>query len=86
MTGALVVLDECADIDTVLWVAQVRRMTGALVAVGQWRLSPSEVKDLLEARDSYPQNMMAPPDGLFLQKVEYEETDLFPEAMETDLT
>ncbi|KAK1157296.1 tRNA pseudouridine synthase-like 1 [Acipenser oxyrinchus oxyrinchus] len=67
---------------------QVRRMTGALVAVGQGRLSPSEVKDLLEVRDSlaYPQNMMAPPDGLFLQKVEYEETDLFPEAMETDLT
>ncbi|XP_041129131.1 tRNA pseudouridine synthase-like 1 [Polyodon spathula] len=67
---------------------QVRRMTGALVAVGQGRLSPSEMKDLLEARDSlaYPQNMMAPPDGLFLQKVEYEETDLFPEAMETDLT
>ncbi|KAK6472442.1 tRNA pseudouridine synthase-like 1 [Huso huso] len=65
---------------------QVRRMTGALVAVGQGRLSPSEVKDLLEARNSlaYPQNMMAPPDGLFLQKVEYEETDLFPEAMETD--
>ncbi|KAK1159463.1 tRNA pseudouridine synthase-like 1 [Acipenser oxyrinchus oxyrinchus] len=85
---AVVVVDECADIDSVLCVAQVRRMTGALVAVGQGRLSPSEVKDLLEVRDSlaYPQNMMAPPDGLFLQKVEYEETDLFPEAMETDLT
>ncbi|KAJ8258754.1 hypothetical protein COCON_G00177660 [Conger conger] len=57
---------------------QVRRMTGALVAVGQGRLSVSQLQELLEARDSlaYPQNMCAPPTGLFLTSVEYDESDL----------
>ncbi|KAJ8259459.1 hypothetical protein GJAV_G00169500 [Gymnothorax javanicus] len=58
---------------------QVRRMTGALVAIGQGRLSVSQLQDLLEVRDSlaYPQNMVAPPTGLFLTRVEYDESDLF---------
>ncbi|XP_061076341.1 tRNA pseudouridine synthase-like 1 isoform X2 [Conger conger] len=57
---------------------QVRRMTGALVAVGQGRLSVSQLQELLEARDSlaYPQNTCAPPTGLFLTSVEYDESDL----------
>uniref|UniRef100_A0A3P8V4G7 tRNA pseudouridine synthase n=1 Tax=Cynoglossus semilaevis TaxID=244447 RepID=A0A3P8V4G7_CYNSE len=52
---------------------QVRRMTGALVAVGQGRLSVSQLKDLLEAQDSnaYPQGLTAPPQGLFLTRVDY---------------
>ncbi|KAJ8360614.1 hypothetical protein SKAU_G00171390 [Synaphobranchus kaupii] len=57
---------------------QVRRMTGALVAVGQGRLSLSQLQELLEVRDSlaYPKNMCAPPTGLFLTRVEYEDSDL----------
>ncbi|KAF4107081.1 tRNA pseudouridine synthase-like 1 isoform X2 [Onychostoma macrolepis] len=57
---------------------QVRRMTGALVAVGQGRLSVSQIQELLEARDSlaFPQNLTAPAHGLFLTHVQYRDTDL----------
>ncbi|KAK5872759.1 hypothetical protein PBY51_013431 [Eleginops maclovinus] len=59
---------------------QVRRMTGALVAVGRGKLSVPRLKEILLARDSlaYPQSMAAPPDGLFLTRVDYRETDLQP--------
>ncbi|XP_065711103.1 tRNA pseudouridine synthase-like 1 isoform X1 [Patagioenas fasciata] len=57
---------------------QVRRMVGALVAVGQGRLTPRHIKELLEMKDSraFPVNAMAPPSGLFLKSVEYDEADL----------
>ncbi|XP_037535097.1 tRNA pseudouridine synthase-like 1 [Nematolebias whitei] len=57
---------------------QVRRMTGALVAVGQGRMSLSQLADILEARDTraYPQNILAPTRGLFLTSVDYKESDL----------
>ncbi|XP_018533220.1 tRNA pseudouridine synthase-like 1 [Lates calcarifer] len=57
---------------------QVRRMTGALVAVGQGRLSVPQLKDIMEAQDSvaYPQAMAAPAHGLFLTRVDYRDTDL----------
>ncbi|XP_053308541.1 tRNA pseudouridine synthase-like 1 [Spea bombifrons] len=56
---------------------QVRRMTRALVAVGQGRLTPREMKDIMEARDptAFPGNTIAPADGLFLKKVEYDGID-----------
>lgn len=56
--------------------AQVRRMTGALVAVGQGKLSIRQLQELLDTRDSmaYPQNIMAPAHGLFLTNVEYKDT------------
>ncbi|KFV03861.1 tRNA pseudouridine synthase-like 1, partial [Tauraco erythrolophus] len=52
---------------------QVRRMVGALVAVGQGKLTPHHIKELLERKDSraFPPNAMAPPSGLFLKSVEY---------------
>ncbi|NXB99135.1 PUSL1 protein, partial [Orthonyx spaldingii] len=52
---------------------QVRRMVGALVAVGQGRLAPHHIQELLELRDSraFPAHAMAPPSGLFLKSVEY---------------
>ncbi|NXG25633.1 PUSL1 protein, partial [Grallaria varia] len=52
---------------------QVRRMVGALVAVGQGKLEPHHVKELLEVKDpmAFPPNAMAPPSGLFLKSVEY---------------
>lgn len=54
-------------------VPQVRRMTGALVAVGRGRLSMPQLKEILEARDSlaYPQCLAAPARGLFLTRVDY---------------
>uniref|UniRef100_A0A3Q4H8F6 tRNA pseudouridine synthase n=1 Tax=Neolamprologus brichardi TaxID=32507 RepID=A0A3Q4H8F6_NEOBR len=55
---------------------QVRRMTGAMVAVGQGLLSVPQLKKILEARDSlaYPQGMAAPAHGLFLTRVDYRDT------------
>ncbi|KFO73115.1 tRNA pseudouridine synthase-like 1, partial [Cuculus canorus] len=52
---------------------QVRRMVGALVAVGQGKLTPRHIKELLEIKDprAFPPNAMAPPSGLFLKSVEY---------------
>ncbi|KAM8757414.1 tRNA pseudouridine synthase-like 1 isoform 2-T3 [Acanthopagrus schlegelii] len=57
---------------------QVRRMAGALVGVGQGRLSVPQLKEVLEARDSlaFPQALAAPAHGLFLTQVDYKETDL----------
>ncbi|KAM9256268.1 tRNA pseudouridine synthase-like 1 [Cariama cristata] len=57
---------------------QVRRMVGALVAVGQGKLTPHHIKELLEIKDAraFPPNAMAPPSGLFLKSVEYNEADL----------
>ncbi|XP_029434261.1 tRNA pseudouridine synthase-like 1 isoform X6 [Rhinatrema bivittatum] len=57
---------------------QVRRMTGILVAVGRGRLMAHHVKEILETRDplAFPENVIAPPDGLFLKHVEYDEIDL----------
>nr|XP_057911883.1 tRNA pseudouridine synthase-like 1 isoform X3 [Doryrhamphus excisus] len=57
---------------------QVRRMTGALVAVGQGRLTLPKLKEIMEARDSlaYPSTMTAPARGLFLTRVNYNESDL----------
>ncbi|KAG7278643.1 hypothetical protein CRUP_031938 [Coryphaenoides rupestris] len=61
---------------------QVRRMTGALVA-GQ--LSVAQLRALLEARDTlaYPADLLAPLWGLFLTRVDYNQSDLqFPEEGE----
>nr|XP_013050231.2 tRNA pseudouridine synthase-like 1 isoform X2 [Anser cygnoides] len=57
---------------------QVRRMVGALVAVGQGKLTPHHIKELLEVKDAraFPPHAMAPPSGLFLKSVEYDEADL----------
>ncbi|NP_001085529.1 tRNA pseudouridine synthase-like 1 [Xenopus laevis] len=57
---------------------QVRRMTGALVAVGQGRLTPQQIKEFLENQDPncFLGNFVAPPHGLFLKDVEYDGTEL----------
>ncbi|KAL8198415.1 UNVERIFIED_CONTAM: hypothetical protein K2H54_010058 [Gekko kuhli] len=62
-------------------------MAGVLVAVGQNRLQPHHVKGLLEARDlmAYPQNTIAPAQGLFLKEVEYCEDDLETGTTEEEL-
>lgn len=49
----------------------VRIMTGTLVAVGKGRISPAELPAIIEAKDRSAAAMTAPPQGLFLVKVEY---------------
>uniref|UniRef100_A0A4W3GT01 tRNA pseudouridine synthase n=1 Tax=Callorhinchus milii TaxID=7868 RepID=A0A4W3GT01_CALMI len=63
---------------------QVRRLTGALVMVGQGRLTPRHIKELLDMRDSraFPSDSLAPPDGLFLKEVEYDEKGKEPSGWE----
>ncbi|KAF7239363.1 tRNA pseudouridine synthase-like 1 [Varanus komodoensis] len=65
---------------------QVRRMAGVLVAVGQNRLQPRHVQELLEVRDlmAYPTNTIAPAHGLFLKRVEYYRSDLEDGSTETE--
>ncbi|XP_057218855.1 tRNA pseudouridine synthase-like 1 isoform X2 [Triplophysa rosa] len=56
---------------------QVRRMTGALVAVGQGRLVARQIQELLDTQDSlaFPNNLIAPAHGLFLTNIEYRDED-----------
>lgn len=49
----------------------VRNIMGTLVEVGRGRLSPDEVRDILEAKDRKFAGPTAPPQGLYLMRVEY---------------
>ncbi len=49
----------------------VRIMTGTLVAVAEGKISPSEIGEIIASRDRSRAGMTAPPDGLYLNKVEY---------------
>jgi tRNA pseudouridine38-40 synthase len=49
----------------------VRSLVGALVAVGEGRLMPAQVRALLAARTRTAAVQTAPPQGLFLEKVFY---------------
>lgn len=78
-TLVLVFLFDCeqrSPNQATLLLFQVRRMTGALVAVGQGKISLTKLKDILESRDSlaYPHNVVAPARGLFLTRVDYRES------------
>jgi len=50
---------------------QVRNMVGTLVLVGKGRWQPEDVKTALDAKDRKQAGPTAPPDGLYLTKVEY---------------
>ncbi|HET8544335.1 MAG TPA: tRNA pseudouridine(38-40) synthase TruA [Pseudolabrys sp.] len=50
---------------------QVRSMVGSLVLVGEGKWSPGDLAKALEARDRAACGPVAPPDGLYLMKVEY---------------
>ena len=54
---------------------QVRNMVACLVDVGSGRLTPNDVKDILEKKDRSIASGMAPPQGLFLVDVEHGEFD-----------
>ncbi len=49
----------------------VRIMAGTLVAAGLGRIAPAQIETIIEARDRTKAPMTAPPQGLFLMKVEY---------------
>ncbi len=51
----------------------VRIIVATLVKVGAGKLSPEDVKNILESRDRTSAPYLAPPDGLYLEKVYYED-------------
>ncbi len=51
---------------------QVRSMVGSLVAVGEGKWSADDLAAALAARDRTACGTVAPPDGLYLAKVDYE--------------
>jgi tRNA pseudouridine38-40 synthase len=50
---------------------QVRSMVGSLVAVGEGKWSADDLAKALAARDRTACGPVAPPDGLYLMKVDY---------------
>ena len=50
---------------------QVRIMVGTLAQVGRGKWSPQDVKDALDAKERSASGPTAPPDGLYLVKVDY---------------
>jgi tRNA pseudouridine38-40 synthase len=50
---------------------QVRSMVGSLVHVGEGKWSAEELADALAARDRTRCGQVAPPQGLYLARVEY---------------
>ena len=51
--------------------SQVRSMVGSLVWVGDGRWTPDDLAAALAARDRAACGPVAPPDGLYLVRVEY---------------
>jgi tRNA pseudouridine38-40 synthase len=49
----------------------VRNIVGTLVEIGQGRMSPDGMKEVLEARDRKLAGQTAPAKGLFLERVDY---------------
>jgi tRNA pseudouridine38-40 synthase len=49
----------------------VRSLVGGLVSVGEGKLSPTQLREILQSRQRTPLVQTAPPQGLFLVKVFY---------------
>lgn len=60
-----------------LW-KMVRRLVGVLVEAGRGRLSPDDVRQLLERPSGVPARLTAPPSGLFLERVTYDAAEPDP--------
>lgn len=58
-----------------LW-KQVRRMVGVLVEIGRGKLNENDLKFFLENDSAAPAKFTAPPSGLFLEKVLYDNEKL----------
>lgn len=50
---------------------QVRNMVGILIKVGEDKIEPQKVKEILESKDRTNSGKTAPPEGLYLVKVKY---------------
>ncbi len=50
---------------------QVRNMVGTLVQVGLGRFSPDDIRNMLAAKNRAAAGVTAPPDGLYLVRVDY---------------
>ena len=50
---------------------QVRNMVGTLKLVGEGRIPPIKIKEILDAKDRKAAGPTAPAGGLYLSKVEY---------------
>ena len=50
---------------------QVRAISGTLVEVGRGKISPQDIKAILDAKDRSKAGPTAPPYGLYLTRVEY---------------
>ena len=59
---------------------QVRSITGSLVEVGRGKFPPDWIAEILAAKDRKACGPVAPPDGLFLEQVLYENTAAPPKA------
>jgi tRNA pseudouridine38-40 synthase len=62
-----------------LW-KMVRRIMGVLVEVGRGNIKPEDFKELLNTNNNYPAQFTAPPSGLFLEYIQYEENEMLPEV------
>ncbi len=49
----------------------VRNMVGTLMEVGSEKLSPVQIKDIIDAKDRKKAGPTAPPQGLFLERIYY---------------
>lgn len=54
----------------------VRNIVGILVEIGRGRISSDRMKEILESHDRRRAGPTAPPQGLFLEKIEYKETGM----------
>ena len=54
----------------------VRRMVGTMVQVGTGRITVEEFKAILRSRDIERAKLLAPPEGLVLEAVRYQDSDL----------
>ena len=52
---------------------QVRNMVGILIKVGENKLEPKRIKDILESKDRRKSGKTAPPEGLYLKSILYKE-------------
>lgn len=79
-------LDVARDGDTIIFQLganaflrhMVRNIVGTIVEVGKGRFKPEDVQAMLDARDRTKAGPTAPPQGLYLVEVEYEEQGKSP--------